>query len=128
MKHWKTRLWILACVLLVSSALIAGVAISGETDNDEKTAVTFEQLPEAVAGVFALFAEAGEVSEYVREDEGEDVNFTAQVSIDGGAFELKLDSQGQVLEVEVDGAEDTGDDELDDDGPGGDGDGEEDDD
>ncbi|MCB1187997.1 hypothetical protein KDL29_12585 [bacterium] len=128
MKNMHMSKWMIALLLVAGLAGAAGVARGGETSNDEEVSVTAQQLPKAVKSVFDKFAEAGEVSGYMREDEGEEQFFTAQVKIGSSSFELKLDPKGSVEEVEAAGTEDPSDDEMDDDGPGGDGDGETDDD
>ncbi|MCB1216458.1 hypothetical protein KDL44_03655 [bacterium] len=128
MKYTNMSKWMLALLLVAGLAGAAGIARGGETGNDEEVAVTEQQLPKAVKAVFDKFAEAGEVSGYMREDEGEEQFYTAQVMIGASSFELKLGPNGSVEEVEAADSEDPADDEMDDDGPDGDGDGETDDD
>jgi len=76
------------------------------------------ELPAAVKAVFDKFAEAGEVDDFVREEEEGKVFYSAEVEIGKTEFELKLDSSGAVVEVESaddEDIDDDGDDDADDD-------------
>lgn len=91
-----------AALITTLLLLAAGFALASEpaeTDNAE-VRVSLDQLPAAVRVVFEKFAMAGEVDEIYREDEGGVVAYSAEVEIGGTEFELKLSSEGQILEVE----------------------------
>ena len=93
---------------VISIALLAIAAVGGicavqaeDAPAEDEWSVSADALPEAVRAVYDKFAAAGTVTNYVKEAEGEQIVYTADVVIGGAAFELELSELGEVLEVEA---------------------------
>ncbi|MEO7994397.1 MAG: hypothetical protein ABI743_08355 [bacterium] len=106
---FKRVIAILALCLVVGGAW--GVVTYAENeDNGTESEVALDQTPDAVRGVLEKFAEAGSVDKIVREDEDGSIAYSSEITIGGTMFELKLNEDGRVLEVESGDDDEQGDD------------------
>jgi hypothetical protein len=109
-----SRLSLLGAGLLAGAMLVLCSLSSYHASAEEsERAVSAEQLPPAVLEVFMRFDAAGSVTGFVHEIDGDEESYAAQVTVNGGHFELKLSPSGSIMEVEVEDDDDdrSGDDE-----------------
>jgi len=76
------------------------VSAEGEILETE-TEMALEDVPEGVRTTLESFGRVGEVEDIVKEEEGGEVTYEAEVEMEGAKLELSLSPAGVVVEVEA---------------------------
>lgn len=82
--------------------LDSGITVSATGEIIETAVeVSLDELPEPVQTTIKAFGKVGKIDEIMREEEGEDVTYEAEIKIGKMEFEIEVAPSGIVLEVEV---------------------------
>jgi uncharacterized membrane protein YkoI len=77
--------------------------------------ISLDDVPEGVRTTIKAFAKVGKIDEIMREEEGDDVTYEAEIEIGKMELEIEVAASGIVLEVEVERKKKHDDDDDDDD-------------
>jgi uncharacterized membrane protein YkoI len=97
---------------VIPASLVLGIAALADRQMaDKETAVTLEQVPDAVKATILAEAQGGTIQEIERENEDGQAIYEADVLINGRKVELKVTQDGGKLIRKEAGDEEANDDE-----------------
>jgi len=91
----------LFCLLSFSLVWVGLGAEEDKDDENEKeieVAVTFDQLPKAVQKTLKRESKGGKIKNIVKEIEGKEIEFSAQVLLQGRLYEIDITPDGTLEE------------------------------